>query len=434
MLATSGGNPKYIMDINQVRQYLAVCANFHDNITKRFTPPDAPQTPQHPQNPQIQHQPGPSPIPRQTIPSAGASSAPRPNSMPGLMPPLHPPQNTATSPQPTQPSPRTQPIQTTPAPLVAKKRPVHSDNVASMSTPPASASTPASAPTPTNMAASPQTPKSPKTGKPQPKPKPKRKQSVKGQPPVLPSPAQPSGSAPTPATPIADQSSPAASTPESVKRRRDEDTTTVQTDAPSPKKQKTDWDGPVSEELAKKKQDVEEVKTEEDATKFFENITEMLAMAASDGHSVPAEISSTIDQILNTLDTDVPPSTILDGSTATLPSASLLGGDDPFQFFDFSSYNEDDRGSKAPTPDLVQNSTNPSPESGSDNEGHVTSTSDSARIADPRAEEGHDGSDGLRLGFWAEIDGGEAAYHNANYWKWDEPMPANDQPWAISQR
>jgi len=61
-----------------------------------------------------------------------------------------------------------------------------------------------------------------------------------------------------------------------------------------------------------------------------------------------------------------------------------------------------------PTTDLVSSSsTNPSPESGSE-------------FTDP-----------LRLGTLKEVDGGESTYFHPSEWKWDNPMPMLEQPWAI---
>lgn len=349
-----------------------------------------------------------------------------------LVPP--PPQSNVPTPQSTQPSPRTQPIQTTPilAQAKAQKKPaIAAEAAASVSTPPASASTPANPPTPGHAASSPQTPKSPKTKIP-PKPKPKRKQSIKGQPPAAPN------SFAAAATPTTDQPSPAAATPDSgTKRKREDDTVSASASGehtPS-KKQKTEWEGPESEQLSKKKQAVEDVKIDEDATKFLENTMEMLVMATSEGKQVPAEISDTLNEILNNLSDAVPGIGSLDDTGAgrsSTPSVAPNVGDG-LEFFDFTLYNED--GSKAPTPDLVQtSSTNPSPGSDADSSHSAPTMPDTAHIADAKAEDELEGSDSLRLSFWSEVGGGEAAYFNSDPWKWEGPMPILDQPWAINDR
>lgn len=98
------------------------------------------------------------------------------------------------------------------------------------------------------------------------------------------------------------------------------------------------------------------------------------------------------------------------------PAPQLPAGDEFVEYFDFSSFgNEDDSSSKVATPDLVSSSsTNPSPESDAS--------------SDIKTEEI---SDLLRLGTWKEIDGGESAFYQSGDWKWDSPMPTLEQPWAI---
>lgn len=127
-------------------------------------------------------------------------------------------------------------------------------------------------------------------------------------------------------------------TPESsTKRKREEDVSSISlpNGESSPKKVKTDWDGPVSEELAKKKQELEAAgQTDEDAAKFLENMTEMLAMATSEGKSVPPEVSDTLDQILNGYLDKIPAvssfaDSLVRGSSPSLPAA----GDGLLEFF-----------------------------------------------------------------------------------------------------
>ncbi|KAF8072116.1 hypothetical protein FPV67DRAFT_1411823 [Lyophyllum atratum] len=307
-------------------------------------------------------------------------------------------------------------------------------------TPPYSASTPLpSAATPTQTASSPQAPKSPK-GKPPVKPKnpPKRRPSVKNQP------------ASTSAPPAAEQAQTSTtSSGGNVKRPREEDAphnfgaspvasgSGVASEPSPPKRIKTEWEGPPSDVLKKKTEAVENVKTEEDASAFLEQMTELIKMAGEGQESLSSDISETLDMILKGY------GTIPEGSDAlalssfgglgesSMPSTSIKPPADEFvEFFDFSSFGtiDDDNGddSKAPTPELVpSSSTNPSPESGSEADAahHALLSS-----TEPKTEEL---PDLLRLGPWKEIDGGESAYYQSGDWKWDSPMPTQEQPWAI---
>ncbi|EKM57825.1 uncharacterized protein PHACADRAFT_251692 [Phanerochaete carnosa HHB-10118-sp] len=435
--------PRYILDLATVRTYLQICQNVAENLSKRLlsmsqeSPQGRPQLPAH-VPPQANSPPMAPPM--SDLAPLQRTDRPTPSPRPPSRQPhslVPPPQLNVPTPQPTQPSPRTQPIQTTPipAPAKAQKKPtIVAETAASVSTPPASASTPANPPTPGHAVSSPQTPKSPKTKAP-PKPKPKRKQSIKGQPPAVPA----SSSFAAAAAPITDQPSPAAATPDSgPKRKREEDvaSTSASGEQTPSKKQKTEWEGPESEQLSKKKQAVEDVKIDEDATKFLENTMEMLVMATSEGKQVlPAEISDTINEILNNLSDAVPGIGSLDDTGAARSSTPSVAanGCDGLEFFDFTLYNED--GSKAPTPDLVQtSSTNPSPASDADSSHGAPTMPDTAHIADAKAEDELDGSDPLRMGFWSEVGGGEAAYFNSDPWKWEGSMPILDQPWAINDR
>ena len=208
-----------------------------------------------------------------------------------------------------------------------------------------------------------------------------------------------------------------------------------------PKKVKMEeWDGQPSEALKKKTEAVENVKTEEDATAFLEQMTELIMAARGEGQeSLTSDISETLDMILKGY---------ADGGDGThgMPSLGMGsegdGGqtsppippaDEFVEFFDFSSFgtlDDDDVGSKAPTPDMLSSSsTNPSPESNA-------SESDAAHHAllaatDPISKMEDNGvMDLLRLGTLKEIDGGESAYFQPPDWKWDGSMPALEQPWA----
>lgn len=117
------------------------------------------------------------------------------------------------------------------------------------------------------------------------------------------------------------------------------------------------------------------------------------------------------------------------GPPPTALSPHMGPANDAFlEFIDFSSFTtleDEDNDSKAPTPDLVPSSeTNLSPESGS--EGDLLGNAgppDKTKIEEP--------GDPLRLGSLKEIDGGESAYYQVDNWKWEGSMHTLDQPWAI---
>lgn len=205
-----------------------------------------------------------------------------------------------------------------------------------------------------------------------------------------------------------------------------------------PKRVKTEWEGPPSDALKKKTEAVENIKTEEDAYTFLEQMTELIKMAAGgEGQeSLTSDISETLDMLLKGYGT-VPegsesvtsigglPDSLLASSSSTKPPA-----DEFVEFFDFSSFgtldDDDDNGSKAPTPELLSSSsTNPSPESGSEADAahHALLSSTETKTEEL--------PDLLRLGPWKEVDGGESAYYQSGDWKWDSPMPTLEQPWAI---
>ena len=157
-----------------------------------------------------------------------------------------------------------------------------------------------------------------------------------------------------------------------------------------------------------------------------------------DGQELPPIVSGALDQLLKS---NYGSSTDLDGGLGSLgegsglrpmsPLTSLTSAADGSEYFDFSSFAalDDDIGSKAETPDLVQ-STNLSPGSGSDLDIGHTSGVDTAKIVDPKEEEP---ADLLHYGVWKEV-GGEAPYHGADSnIKWDGGMPL-DQSWAFTYR
>jgi hypothetical protein len=247
--------------------------------------------------------------------------------------------------------------------------------------------------------------------------------------------------APEPVQPLANTGS--------TKRHREEDTSVINdsvsgsgssvANEPSPPKRiKTEWEGPPNDDLKLKQEAVENIKTEEDASAFLEQMTELIKMAAGgEGQeSLTSDISETLGMILKGYGTvpdapdgiSMPPRGLRDTNGPPISSSPSQPPVDEFvEFFDFSSFgtlDDDDGGSKAPTPDLVSSSsTNPSPESGSESDAaHHLLTSDikTEEFTDP-----------LRLGTLKEVDGGESAYYHPSEWKWDSPMPMLEQPWAI---
>ena len=206
-----------------------------------------------------------------------------------------------------------------------------------------------------------------------------------------------------------------------------------------PKRVKTEWDAPPSDALKMKTEAVENIKTEEDACVFLEQMTELIKKAA-DGEgqeSFSSELSETFEMILKGYGPT--PDSLDGGSSLSLRPGELGDLREPSpppgpladfeEFFDFSgTIDDDDSLSKAETPELVSSSsTNPSPESNCEPDAiHHMLTSSST--TETKTEEL---PDLLRLGPWKEIDGGEAAYYQTSEWKWDSPMPSMEQPWAI---
>lgn len=357
-------------------------------------------------------------------------------------------------PQPQSLLPNRPPVNLRPPPVMKKpsisaQPPPQASTSAAVSTPtppPAySALTPAAnTPTPTHTASSPQAPKSPKVkASAKPKAPPKRRPSVKNAPAPAPPPAEHQ-----PQTPASSSSGPGnasgSGSGSNTKRQRDEEPSIASTlgaspsgsvaNEPSPPKRiKTEWEGPPNEALKKKNEAADNVKTEEDASAFLEQMTELIKMAAGgEGQeSLTSDISDTLDQILKGY-SDTP-----DGMLSSLGESSRMHASSPpptnlpiqdefFEFIDFSSFatvEDDDDGSKAPTPDLSSSSTNPSPGSGSEADAahHALLSSTEVKTEDR--------PDPLRLGTWKEIDGGESAYYQSSDWKWDSPMAT--QEWAI---
>ena len=337
------------------------------------------------------------------------------------------PQNLSSSLRPPVPGP----------PIKVQRKPQQSSSTASASTPsPAAAATPvASAPTPTAVASSPPALKSPKgkaSGKPKATIGSNKRRVSKVPPPVSVEPVQssPSTSNRNTKRPHDDTSNGAGPSSGS--------SSTVANEPSPPKRPKTEWDSAPSEALRKKNEAIDSIKTEEDASAFLEQMTELIKMAANgEGQeSLSSDISDTLEMILKGYGPipDISGSMSLgESSTAREPSpppAPLMDSFDEFFDFSFGTVDDDENNSKAPTPDLVSSSTNPSPESNHevDAANHGLPSS-SLSAMDIKTEEQ---PDHLRLGTWKEIDHGEATYYNpTTEWKWDSPMPSHDQPWAI---
>src|SRR6266850_2599280 len=213
--------------------------------------------------------------------------------------------------------------------------------------------------TPGITAPSPQTPKSPK-GKAAAKPKPgsRRKVSTKANSLETPTPV-PALAAPT-------SSTPADAAKGSSKRVREDDTdapTPGVPSVPSPKRVKPDWEGPPNAEARKRDEQAESVKTDEQALALFEHVAKLI-----DENPESAEAASNaLDEILRIYPT-VPdiddPTAAPSLSFGDLPPASPshpIGQDFFGDFIDYSAFDD------TPTPDLVAgSSTNPSPESATD--------------------------------------------------------------------
>lgn len=242
-------------------------------------------------------------------------------------------------------------------------------------------------------------------------------------------------STPAPPTPIA--SVPTPGSDGGTKRRREDEEPVQAQNAPSPKRVKTEWEPRANEAALKRSEEVESVKTDDDASKLFEEVVGLIAQAQTvDGQaSMASDISDTLEILKPYMAGSVLPSVgdMSDGShidhrpNNTSSNDALAISDEFGDFFDFSSY---DTFSKATTPDLVPtSSTNTSPESASDGPAHTPLAVDPG-FGD---ESLNGGSDIRKLGFWSEIDGGgEGMMYQQDNWKWSDQMPTTDPAWAIS--
>jgi len=190
---------------------------------------------------------------------------------------------------------------------------------------------------------------------------------------------------------------------------------------------KPDWEGPPNEEVRRRDEEAENVKTDEQALALFEHVAKFI-----DENPESAEAASNaLDEILRTY----PTVTDMDDATGApsfsfgdLPPTSPphpIGQDIFGDFIDYSAFDD------TPTPDLVAgSSTNPSPESASDQDHpHTGRAGSSPQIPNAKTEDAYEL---LRPTVWKEIAGGDTMFHQPQPWKWEGQMETPEQPWAIS--
>ena len=392
-------NPRYILELHTIRGMIQEADNMDKGLKTVLgfgmrqptvasgNGPPAPQPPQQP--PLGTPAPFPPPAPHHVPPASAAVSRP---------------------PLPSLPSGHRKKLSQAQVPGAAVSTP----------TPPPvpTASTPTpQATTPGITAPSPQTPKSPK-GKPaaKSKPPPRRKVSTKA-----PTAISAVPSTPTSSTPVDSKGG--------AKRVRDDDadgTTPGAAAAPSPKRAKPDWEGPPNEEVRKRDEQADSVKTDEQALAFVESVTKFI-----DENPESAEAASNaLEEILRIY----PPTADIDDATGVssfgfgdLPSTSPphpLGNDVFGEFIDLAAFDD------TPTPDLVAgSSTNPSPESASDQDHPHMGHAGSPQVSNAKPEDMYDL---LRPNVMKDIAGGDTMFHQTPGWTWDRPMETPDQAWAIS--
>ncbi|KAF9007653.1 hypothetical protein BDQ17DRAFT_1351077 [Cyathus striatus] len=398
----SSGNPRYIVSLERLRMMSGEMSKSTELFTATFNALTG-RVPAQPHQP-LQQQPQRAPVPQNInghheMPPRPPTSHPTPSHTSPQQQHTQPPQQIQHQHQPPQVStPSMRPVS---IPMKPKKPPQGTPSNAVSTPSPApitSAPTPVqNAPTPTaTSAASPQAPKSPKG-----------KAVVKTKPP--PQKRRPSkATAPTASiAPTPDQTSPVVT---NGKRPREEEQMTAgvspgpaPVSEPSPPKRlKTEWESAPDDSQKKKEEAVENIKTEEDASMFLEQMTELIKMAAGgEGQeSLTTDISETLDMILKGY-------TESSGGRELSPPSGIPTAD---------AFDEDETA----TPDLVPSSTK------TNGPHHAPATNGSS--SEIKTEES---LDLLRLGTWKEIDGGESAYYQAPDWKWDSPMPSLEQPWSI---
>lgn len=269
--------------------------------------------------------------------------------------------------------------------------------------------------------------------------------------PAIPAPTASSGVAPTPSA--GTEASAAASgvaahaltpsTSETLKRPREEDDSGVaearatREETPT-KRTRIEATETLEMELAKRQEEVDNIKTADDISQFYSDMAELLQLSNSGGSDLPPGMQESLVQLARTFAPgvtlpDVPSSSLTDTNVAPPPSTE----EDPlFNYIDFSSW---DTG-KTSTPDLMPaSSTNPSPESGTGSDAEHPPSSeavhDHAKIVDASDSDRDPSSrfdsfsDPLRLGGFGEIDGGESSYYNGFDFKWDTSTAGD---WAFT--
>ena len=391
-------NPRYVLELHTIRGMIQEADNMDKGLkavlqkTQGLTPGSVPSAPQPPPQP-----PSAGTAPLFVQPTAGP-----PGTAVGSRPPLVPPLQPAHRKKPSQ----SQTISTPTPPAIP-----------TVSTPTPQAATPGI------TAPSPQTPKSPK-GKPAAKPKApaRRKGSTKANNVETPTPAHTATPTPTSSTPVDAKGG--------GKRVRDDDTDAptpgVVASAPSPKRVKPDWEGQPNEEARKRDEQAENVHNDEQALALFEHVTKFI-----DENPESAEAASNaLDAILRTYpsapdmdDPTVAPSFSFGDLPPTSPPHPI-GHDIFVDYINYSAFDD-------PTPELVAgSSTNPSPESASDQDHpHTGRAGPSPQISNAKPD---DNFELLRPAMWKDIAGSDTAFHQAQGWKWEGQMVTLDQPWAIS--
>ncbi|KAI0249895.1 hypothetical protein BJV78DRAFT_1224130 [Lactifluus subvellereus] len=395
-------NPRYILELHTIRGMIQEADNMDKGLktvlgfgTRQSTVAsgNGPPAPQQPQQP----------------PTLGT---PAPFAPPA--PPAVPPASAAVSRPPPLPS-----LQSG-----------HRKKLSQAQVPGAAVSTPTPPPVPTastptpqaTTAPSPQTPKSPK-GKAAAKQKPPSRRKVSAK----------ANSFETPTTASVVPSTPTSSTPMDTKgggkRVHDDDAdgaTPGAATAPSSKRVKSDWEGTPNEEVRKRDEQADNAKTDEQALAFVEHVTKFI-----DENPESAEAASNaLDEILRIY----PPAADIDDATMVpsfgfgdLPSTSPphpLGNDVFGEFIDLAAFDD------TPTPDLVAgSSTNPSPESASDQDHPHMGHAGSPQVSNAKPEDMYDL---LRPNVMKDIAGGDTMFHQTPGWNWDRSMETPDQAWAIS--
>ncbi|KAL1936959.1 hypothetical protein VTO73DRAFT_3254 [Trametes versicolor] len=287
------------------------------------------------------------------------------------------------------------PIQKTPTPKPIAETPP-------APTPSASAATPAaSAPTPTDVVSSLQTPKSPRN-----KPATKAK-AIK---------ATPAPDVKSPATPATPASTPPPESTSSSKRQREDEPATPSTSVAARlvvKKIKMEFDEPPSDVLAKRQAEADAVQTDEEAIKFFEQMSNWLNQVTSedDGQdSLKTHIADHLDEILKAY-----PDMSDDSALSSLAGTNFLGGITIGSSSPRQSAVTVDPSTSHPT-----GSRRKIRGSASETEGHPSGSfsTDTAKIAEPKGESSEDT---IPHDLWRAFDGGESAFYNASdNLKWDE--------------